>query len=157
MDFPPEKEVQWLKLWNSNEGVKIVFLGRELRSHMPCGMAKKEKNLHLCFSYTQNISTCVTVQFLNKELCIHWYWMLKVSSANRGSWSKSIDLEPTYFQRDLYSCSFSWNISKSETGRMSEKGESRDGKQTRDGHSGKSELLRDCQGESKVCSEVDFI
>lgn len=40
---------------------------------------------------------------------------------------------------------------------MSEKGENRDGKQTRDGHSGKSELLRDCQGESKVCSEVDFL
>ena len=38
-----------------------------------------------------------------------------------------------------------------------ERAESRDGEQTRDGHSGESELLRDCQGESKVCSEVDFI
>lgn len=40
---------------------------------------------------------------------------------------------------------------------MGEKGESRDGEQTRDGRSGESELLRDCQGESKVCFEVDFI
>ena len=127
MDFPPEKEVQWLKLCNSNDRVQIVSLSRELRSHMPHVMAKKEKNLHLCLSYTQNISTCVTTQFLNKAMCIHWYSMLKVSSANRGSWSKRIDLEPSYFQCDLYSCSFSWNISKQGTGRMGEKGESRDG------------------------------
>ena len=35
--------VQWLRLWTSNEGAQVGSLVRELRSHMPCGPAKKIK------------------------------------------------------------------------------------------------------------------